>query len=120
MAAGDTTTGIQESILALLAKSPQFLFLLGAARLSGQGWLYLLVTYNEIPENRLKFINNNFGITILGLLSFVPALLIMHSIVNGIQTFEYDTSLRIIASTVVVSLGIQLIVLLATVYRNAR
>jgi hypothetical protein len=90
MAGTSPQAGIVENAIALLAKSPQFIFLLAAARLSGQGWLYIIVTCNDIPAARLKFLNNHSGITILGLLSFVPAMILLHWAINGFKRFEMN------------------------------
>jgi uncharacterized membrane protein len=103
--------GIFEAVLAVLAKTPQLLGLLVAGRLSGQFWLYILMARSNSSEKRVKYINNHIGITVLGLISFVPEFVVLYYIAYGVHFFEYDSSLGLILTTIITSYVMQAIVL---------
>ena len=117
MASAQPTSGIIETILALLVKSPQLLSLLGARRLSGQVWLYLFMAYAEVPERRIKYLNNHIGITILGVISFIPEFIITYYFVHGFGLFDFDLSLQLVLTTIIFSFLAQACIFIIVVMR---
>jgi len=114
------SSGLLETGLALLAKTPELLGLLGAGRLSGQFWLYILMAHTEIPEKRVKYINNHLGITAVGLASYVPEFVLIYFVSNGFGYFEYESSLRLILTTIIASYAVKAIALTIIFMRRAQ
>lgn len=109
-----------EGVIALLVHSPALLALLGAARLSGELWLYLYFTYLTDKPKNVRYINTSWAKTAIGLVWTSPVFIVVFWLHFGFVEFDFEKSTAVILTSVVFSGMLQLSATLVTIFEVRR